>query len=78
VFPTATTSPFSTATGAAVTTLLVRLSATILGGRQARLFLLLLLGEEHLVVDGDRVGRRHFLTVVHRLEPPCHLLDGQG
>jgi hypothetical protein len=86
-FPAATTSPFCTAAvvGAAVTTLLARLSMMILGRRRALLLLFLLLeseplllSEEHLVVDGDGVGRRCFLTVIDRLEPSCHLLNGQG
>jgi hypothetical protein len=86
-FPTATTSPFSTAivAGAAVTALLARLSTAILGRRRALLLLLLLLAseplllsEEQLAGDVDGVGRRRFLTVIDRLEPPYHLLNGQG
>jgi hypothetical protein len=85
-FPATTTSPFPTiAAGATVTALLARLSVTILARRRALLLLLLLLaseplllGEEQLAIGRDEVGRRRFLVVVHRLELPCHFLDGQG
>jgi hypothetical protein len=83
-FLAATTSPFSTA-AATVTTLLVWLSVTIPGWRQALLLLHLLqvsepmlLGEKKLAITGDGVGGLRFITVIHRLEPIDHLLDEQG
>jgi hypothetical protein len=86
-FPTATTSPLCTTAviGAIVTALLVLLSVMILGQRRTLLLLFLLLasqplllGEEQLAIDKDEVGRWCFHTVVHSLEPPHHLLNGQG